>query len=203
MTIKSDVLVKVEAGKVLVKSPFNPDFPPKARQLGGQWREPLWVFDARDEERVRELCRAIYGTEGTGCDELVTLRVTVTCDWEQRRDGLYLAGRQIARAFGRKSGAKLGAGVVVLSGGFSSGGSVNNWKTICKAGTVFELRDVPRYAAEKALEENREWTIEIIGGETVVDDEALKHERERLLARVSEIDLILAGQQAVTSFAIN
>lgn len=201
--MKSDVQVNVEADRVLVKAPYNPDFPSEARLLGGKWRAPLWVFDSRDEERVRELCRLIYGTDGTGCNELVTLRVTVTGHWAEQQDGIYLAGRQVARAFGRDSGAKLGPGVVVLSGRFDSGGSVKNWTTECKAGTIFELRDVPRRAAEKEADENGGCTIEIIGGEAVIDVEALTHERERLLARIAEIDLMLnkTDQQSAAALA--
>ena len=44
-------------------------------------------------------------------------------------------------------------------------------------------------------------TIEIIGSETVTDVDALAQERERLLARIAEIDLILnpADRQEVAT----
>jgi DNA repair protein RadC len=50
-------------GKIAVSSPYNPRFPPRARELGGRWDAGrlMWLFDARDEERVRALCEEIYG----------------------------------------------------------------------------------------------------------------------------------------------
>lgn len=53
-----------------VSSPYHPDFPPAARQLGGKWDSDVWVFDARDDARVRGLCCDIYGTDGdVGADD--------------------------------------------------------------------------------------------------------------------------------------
>ena len=60
----------------------------------------------------------------------------------------------MARAYGRDSGAKIGEGVVFLEGGASSGGSVKNWYTTIKKGSVFEVRDVPRAKAEAFLEDD-------------------------------------------------
>jgi|SRR5271169_6682850 len=45
----------------------HPDFASKARMLGGAWdrERSLWVFDASETDRVRTLCREIYGTDRT------------------------------------------------------------------------------------------------------------------------------------------
>ena len=50
-------------GKIAVRSPYHPQFPARARQLGGAWDAGrlIWLFDARDEERVRELCEEVFG----------------------------------------------------------------------------------------------------------------------------------------------
>src|SRR3954470_17819016 len=57
-------------GKIAVRSPYHPQFPARARQLGGTWDTGrlIWLFDARDEERVRELCAwwRWYGRAGAG-----------------------------------------------------------------------------------------------------------------------------------------
>ena len=50
-------------GKIAVSSPYDPKFPPRARELGGEWDRGrlIWLFDPRQEERVRALCAEVYG----------------------------------------------------------------------------------------------------------------------------------------------
>jgi DNA repair protein RadC len=50
-------------GKIAVSSPYDPKFPPRARELGGTWDggRLIWLFDPRHEERVRALCEEVYG----------------------------------------------------------------------------------------------------------------------------------------------
>lgn len=50
-------------GKIAVSSPYDPKFPPRARELGGTWDSGrlIWLFDPRHEERVRALCEEVYG----------------------------------------------------------------------------------------------------------------------------------------------
>jgi DNA repair protein RadC len=61
-------IVKEQNGCISVSSPYHPSFPPRARSLGGIWdtARRVWLFDASDEDRVRSLCREIYGTDGQG-----------------------------------------------------------------------------------------------------------------------------------------
>src|SRR5215471_16761676 len=53
-------------GRIAVSSPYHPHFPAKARSLGGVWdaARRVWLFDAADHERVRALCREVYGSDG-------------------------------------------------------------------------------------------------------------------------------------------
>src|SRR6266404_9847953 len=53
-------------GRIAVSSPYHPRFPARARSLGGTWdaAQRVWLFDAADHDRVRSLCREIYGTDG-------------------------------------------------------------------------------------------------------------------------------------------
>jgi DNA repair protein RadC len=50
-------------GKIIVSSPYHSQFPARARQLGGTWDAGrlIWLFDARDEGRVRALCEEVFG----------------------------------------------------------------------------------------------------------------------------------------------
>ena len=68
------VIVKEENGRIAVSSPYHPNFPPRARGLGGIWdtARRVWLFDAGDHDRVRSLCREIYGADASedGKDEM-------------------------------------------------------------------------------------------------------------------------------------
>ena len=54
-------------GRIAVSTPYHPNFPARARMLGGEWdtARRVWVFDAGDEARVRRLCQEIYGADGS------------------------------------------------------------------------------------------------------------------------------------------
>src|SRR5260370_32119441 len=59
-------MIEEEDGRIAVRRPYHPNFPPKAGSLGGIWdtARRVWVFDAADHDRVRSLCREISGTDG-------------------------------------------------------------------------------------------------------------------------------------------
>jgi DNA repair protein RadC len=52
-------------GRIAVSTPYHPDFPARARFLGGRWDRArrAWMFDAGERERVTSLCREIYGAD--------------------------------------------------------------------------------------------------------------------------------------------
>jgi hypothetical protein len=56
-------------GRLAVESPspYNPEFPPCARALGGRWDRVarVWTFDARVEPSLRYMLRALFGTDGS------------------------------------------------------------------------------------------------------------------------------------------
>ena len=60
------VSIDEQGGRIVVGTPYHPNFPARARLLGGDWDalRHVWIFDAREDERVRSLCREIYGTDG-------------------------------------------------------------------------------------------------------------------------------------------
>jgi hypothetical protein len=150
-------MVKITVNdKVKVESPYNPDFPAEAKKLGGKWnsRQKVWEFDPRDEGRVRDLCKAIYGYDGNGDDEsvdLVTVRLTEPLMQEQT---YWRFGRQIAQRPSRDWSVKLGEGVIVVSGEFKRRGGSRNYPKIHDyireaEGLVLEVRDVPRSLVEQ------------------------------------------------------
>src|SRR5206468_12387325 len=68
-TLKAGRLMPVsiveQDGRIAVSSPYHPRFPARARSLGGIWDaiQRAWLFDAADHDRVRSLCREIYGSD--------------------------------------------------------------------------------------------------------------------------------------------
>lgn len=73
------VAVTTKGDRIAVESPYHPDWPSRARDLGGRWNPSarVWTFDQRDEARVREAVTEIYGTDGTAPVDLVTVRIRV------------------------------------------------------------------------------------------------------------------------------
>jgi hypothetical protein len=190
-----NIQITVNGTTVAVKSPYNSEFVTTAKRYGGKWKNGQWVFDARDEERVRALCQEVYGTDGLSTG-LCTIRAKYSGDWHDYADRgpIEIAGRTIARAWGRDSGAKLGEGVVVLEGGFSSGGSMKNWTTRVIGETVVLVRDFPRATAERLIAEGAQH-ISIEPEAPVIDRAALEAERAKLVARIAEIDALLEVSQ--------
>jgi len=160
MTVKVTVL----NSKIKVETPYHPNFPPAAKNLGGGAKKEngtwAWYFDPRDEASVRDLCRDLFGTDGTDEPDLVTLRVTL--DGEQSRE-IWIGGRCVARRPGRDAPVRLGDNVVIVSGCFPpSGGSAKYPKTMNHSSdpVVLEVRDVPESLARREAEEPN---IEIVG----------------------------------------
>lgn len=197
----STVTISTTGNNLQVASPYHPDFPARARALGGKWvaTSKAWSFDPRDEPAVRALCVEFFGTDGSPVMEgdLVTLRVTLAPNIRIGKlcGPLYFAGREIGRAYGRDSGARQGDGIVFLKGSVTSGGSMKNWYTKTTEGAIFEIRDLPRAKAEETIKDSGYddgdiERIEIVSDDTDHDTRrrALETERAALLARLAEID---------------
>ena len=187
------VTVTQQGDLIAVSSPYHPDFPPKARRLSGSFdrASTTWTFPSAAEPHVRGLCREIYGTDGTACDT-VTLRVTATEGLYEGRGPITIAGRIVASARGRDSGARTGEGVLLLEGRATSGGSMKNWTTEISVGAVMEIIDVPRAAVPDADETQRlALEVEIVSSVTADKQDALVAELQRLRARMGEIESLL------------
>lgn len=154
---------------IILKAPYHPDCAKRAKLLGGYWNatQKQWQFDPRDELRVCELARELYGTDGRIPVDLVTVRLTHAekgqCGIGQLR-AIRFAGRELAFVYGRDSGAKLGENTVAIRGSLSSSGSMRYPAIVCAAGTTLEARDLPRPAVDASIDEatRYDWTVEII-----------------------------------------
>ena len=128
-----------ETGECYLKAPYLSSFPKKARNLGGKWSSETkaWVFDGRDENRVRQLAVDFYGYG----QPTVDIRYKLWPCYSKDAEGF---GRVLVSRLSRDAPVKLGEGVVIIEGKFPlSGGSRNN-PTLGNASPVtLEVRDVP------------------------------------------------------------
>lgn len=165
---------------IYVTSPYNSSLPSRARDLGGEWDKvrSAWKYHTDEWELVAELYRDIYGYFDEKPD-FVTAIVTCSEDLPSKwHDSIYFAGLPVATAYDRDSGAKLGEGVIVIKGGFDSGGSKKNWRTVAKEGTIFKVKNVPINMIERE-KKSEDWAnVEI----------ALKNSKEQVWSEAWWID---------------
>lgn len=167
-------------GQVKVTSPYNQHFVTKARNMRGKWKNEAWYFDDSIIDYVRELMMECFGTTGETPYGNVDLLIKDFNKWE-RTQPVELFGRTIARAFGRDSGAKLGDGIILLSGSVDSGGSVKNWSTDVSNAT-FIIKDFPQPATE--LPEIQE---AIVAGWCEVKEQKKKRNPDEILAEIDRL----------------
>ena len=181
---------KVE-NKIKVESEFNNEFVKGARKLHGKWNGKSWEFDVENEDLVRKLLLECYGEDGTETQEKVTVRLNLDkLDCENERK-IELFGRVIAIRFNRDSRVKIHDSVVIETGGFPSSGGSNKYPELCQYnGTVLRIKNVVLSQAEAFIAEHSD-ALEIIKKEKVNLEDLIK-EKEILLARLDEIEAILA-----------
>lgn len=144
--------------EVRAVTPYHPTFVTGAKDIGGNWQPPAWVFDPRDEQRVRDLCVRIYGTDGAPTPT-VSLRVRLG-GWSGHQTA-WIAGRRVAHRAVRDSRIQLGEGVVLIEGKLtSSGGSIANPRLGSDLdGTYVEVRDVPEQMAVDLAAKDSDVTV--------------------------------------------
>lgn len=132
-----------------LQSPYNPNLPAKAKLLGGKFNpsDKSWTFDSRDEQKVHELATAVYGTDGTQVQKLVSVQIKLY----QGGSAIWEFGRMIAERSSRDVKVRLGDGVILVSGSFKSSGGSAKYPEIGTDGQVVIVRDVPEQLALDAI----------------------------------------------------
>lgn len=189
-----EVSVSERNGRVYLEAPYSPELPRMAKDAGGRWDAALrcWTFDPRDRARAEAIAAEVYGwSPASEGGATVDVRVSAQAYSERWAQELRVAGRRVAWRPGRDAAARLSDGVVAVEGTFGGrGGSVRRpelWGEGASDDVVLELRDLPE-SALSLLDRG----YEVVRRGEGPDRAALAAERERLLARVAEIDALLA-----------
>lgn len=185
----ADFEIKMSDGKAYIYTPYNNDFVKRVKLLGGRWNAPkrCWTVDERDVQDVRNAMREVYGRDDMPVTETVDVELTFDETVEAYHAPVTIMGRTIASAFGRDSGARIGDDVMFVSGAPESTGSAKNWYTTVPAGCVVKLARLPKAMAESSVPDGVK--VRILGAD--VDHAELLAEKEKLLARIAEIDAML------------
>ena len=183
------ITVKIQDGTAFLYTPYNPNFVAAIKKIGGaRWNssERAWTIPAYAIEDARTIMRKVYGECDLPNDSpKVTVKLSFSEKVVEYCGPVTIMGKIIASAKGRDSGASVGDDVVFIEGSPESGGSRVNWTTVVPSGSVVVLHGVPSEILEEKLPEGV--TFEVIS-ESKPDRAALLRERERLLARLAEID---------------
>ena len=142
--------------------------------------------------QVRQIMMEVHGeTDLPNTCGSATVKVTFKEEYSERRDDVIIFKKVIASARGRDSDARPGDDVTFLEGEPTSGGSMKSWESVVPAGCVVLLRHVPRTVWEQD-KDSEYYTAEIVDEGKDVKRKEFEEEKARLLARIAEIDKLLA-----------
>ena len=173
---------------IQVKTQFNPDFVCAAKQIGGKfdYDQKAWCFDERNLELVKNTLMSLFGTDGYN-QSIVDVEVTVKKRIVAEKSPIYLAGRIIAQAGGRDSGATCSEKIAFIEKKPQSGGSMKYWTTEIAEGAVFRILDLYEGATD-LLDQCDSIEYKIINKHSNHSElEYLKSELARITARIAEL----------------
>lgn len=195
-----DFEITIAKGAAQIKTPYNADFVSKIRMVGGaKWdaEKRRWIVPETAVPAVREIMRDVYGRDDLIEGETISVRLTFAETLERTTTSVIIMGHTISRAYGRDSGANPGDGVSFVQGECFSSGSARNWSSGVKGGSVVIIDKVPIALYEREKDNlPRGVTCEIVKNDYQKSYFELKDEKARLLARIAEIDKMLAEIEA-------
>lgn len=192
------IKIENEGTAAYITSPYNPDFVQRVKALGGRWdaSRKQWKISVNAVDAAREIMSEIYGeTDVAPAVETVTLIVNSVEQAEELHGSITLAGKTIAAASGRDSGARIGEDVAFRVGAPESSGSVKNWRTRIPEGCTIEVYNVPKAKAEEIMANPPSWASICIKDQVKIDRAALEAEKTKLLARLAEIEGLLERKE--------
>lgn len=192
------IRVEVVGEKANLYTPYNSEFIKAVKNIGGaRWNRDkrAWSIPVESVNVAREIMERIYGESDVTTGKMITLRIKAKESMDAWHDGVYAFGVSLAHASGRDSGARVGENAMLVEGNIDSGGSVKNWTTYVGEGTVFQIT-IPESKLEACGEEEAEWwEITVLQQNKDGKKASLIQEREKLLARLKEIEEELAEME--------
>lgn len=180
--------ITVKENKAYIETPYNKEFVKAVKNIGqAKWQDGAWVVPAHMVDAVREIMLDIYGESDISTTERVDVKLTFTEDVDAYQSAVTMFGKTIARAYGRDKRVDVGEDVAFIKGAPKAAGSVKNWYTRIPEESVCIVSNVPETMLNEELPEGV--TVEVL--KKTVDRKALEEEKERLLARIAEIDNLL------------
>ena len=190
-------ITNTQNNMIKVETPYSAQFVAELKENIGtrKWNasEKAWYVPEESKDVLMKILKDVYGFNGSEDDgKRCTVEITFNESDYVDKDAIKIGGLEIARSFGRDSGARIGEGVIVLEGGFTSGGSRSNWDTRVKEGTKIKIKNFPEWILndQEAGTNVSGFEIKKIS-ESSIDREKLIKEKEELLARLAEIDKLL------------
>ena len=113
---------------------YNKILVDECHKLGGMWDadEKAWIFPDFVSDEV-ELLDEKYNSK------MINIEMSFDDDYKGFAEAIYIAGFKIAQAFSRDSGSKAADGIAFIAGGTTSGGSIKNWKTSIREGSIIRM----------------------------------------------------------------
>lgn len=171
-----------DGNEIKVESPYNENFVARAKEIGGKWSKPYWVFTERVEERLNEILIAVYG-EGFEKVDTVDIEIDLDAYMSYGAHEVTFKGLTIARRVYRDSSVIISENAFVNAGAFEkSGGSRSNPRVTWNPGTTVVV-SVP-----KTLVGDLPKGVKLIDKSIKAK---LEEEKNNLIKRISEIDKIL------------
>ena len=181
--------IEMNNGKAEIYTPYNPEFVRRIKMIGNaKWTGKAWSVPEAAVEEARAIMLDVYGETDVQESEKVKVKLTFSEEVVRGRAPIVIYGKTIASARGRDSGARIGEDVAIIKGAAKSDGSAKNWCTVITEGTELTVDNVPASMLDEELPEGV--TAEVMPHG--IDKEALLKEKERLEARLAEIEKLLA-----------
>ena len=193
----NDIKIVKKEENISIFTPYNPFFVSNLKNRFGnaRWNGECWTIPSSNEAEklVYELLKTSFGYTKNG--KKIKIKITSKRKINRIRDAVYFCGIQIARAFNRDSGAKLGNDIIMKNGNICSGGSTKHWKTIIDEKTSFIIPEIYEKAIENKTDWEEEWTVEIIPSTEKVNKKELMEEKKALEKRLKEIKEIIENSE--------
>jgi hypothetical protein len=185
-----------DPSRIWVFTPFNPGYIHDLKSKIGdrEWLpgRKCWSIPADCESIIRSLLKEHFGWDDQS--NQVKIRIKKVSDYSPGMSE-YFNGYEIARIYGRDTGASLQNSAVLVEGGFDSAGSRKHPEIITEVGTIVEIT-VPESIAKKDDENGWEIVEEIENEISEINEETQSNNinKSNLFKRAWEIARSIADE---------